>query len=417
MGSDSTMLIEQTVNDQIAFAQSSPTIAAKMTPRAAFICVGDPEDARTWSGTPLHMLTHLRCYFDFQVIVARPWAKWFQPLRRVIAFVTLGRINIYWSPFWAALASRDARQSISENNIDYVFCVGISPICSLLTTTNRTILISDATVAGLIDYNPKFTAMSASFRQLAKDVETNAVSRSHAAFYPSSWARDAALQFHHADGRKAHYVHWGANLIADGARAHSGDAPAEWRLLFVGVNWAGKGGDVAVAAVRLLVKMGIRVHLDVVGSQPDNPQFGDPNITFHGFLNKNNPSERVRLIEMFSTAHLLLFPTQFEALGIVSAEAASFGVPTIAYRTGGVSSNVVDGETGILLEPAASPRAWADVIFELMNDPVRYDAMSQAALAWSRDTVNWSTWAATVADVLFTDMSPSGDKCPQPRLG
>lgn len=410
MSSDSTMLIDQPVSDSLAIAEPSSPTSVRGRPRAAFICVGDPEDARTWSGTPLHMLTHLRAYFDFDVVIARPWSKWFQPLRRAIALVTLGRINIYWSPSWAALASSAARQKIADSKIDYVFCVGISPICSLLTATNRAILISDATVGGLIDYNPKFTALSASFRKLATDVETNAVSQSHAAFYPSSWARDAAMQFHHADGRKAHYVHWGANLIADGAHAQTGATPIEWRLLFVGVNWEGKGGDVAVAAVRLLVKMGVRVHLDVVGSQPDDPRFDDPNVTFHGFLNKNNPTERVKLVELFSTSHLLLFPTQFEALGIVSAEAASFGVPTIAYRTGGVAANVVDGETGILLEPGSSPRAWADVVFDLMNDSARYHEMSQAALTWSHNTVNWSTWAATVADVLFAEASPIADK-------
>lgn len=410
MSCDSAMLTDQPARDRAVTAVELPSALVRAKPLAAFICVGDPEDARTWSGTPLHMLTHLRGFFDFEVIIARPWSKWFQPLRRVVAFVTFGRVNIYWSPFWTALASNAARKKIAESPIDYVFCVGISPICSLLTVTNRAVLISDATVAGLIDYNPKFTALSASFRQLAKDVETNAISRSHAAFYPSSWARDAALQFHRADSRKVHYVHWGANLIADEPCARRDDTTVEWRLLFVGVDWKGKGGDVAVAAVRLLVKMGARVHLDLVGSQPDDPRFDDPNITCHGFLNKNNPGERAQLVKLFSSSHLLLFPTQFEALGIVSAEAASFGVPTIAYRTGGVSANVVDGETGILLEPGTSARTWADVIFDLMSASARYNEMSQAALAWSQHTVNWSTWAAKVADVLCTGAPPSSDK-------
>ena len=269
----------------------------------------------------------------------------------------------------------------------------------MLVLTKRTVFISDATVAGLLDYNPKFTAMSATYRQHAINIETKAVRHSVAAFYPSEWARDDAIHHHGAIPAQTHYVNWGANLTADYTPLLA-ESTLPWRLLFIGVNWQAKGGDIAVETVRLLSEMGVAVHLDVVGSRPSDPNFADPNVTLHGFLDKNIPAERAKLMELFRTAHLLLFPTRFEALGIVSAEAASFGIPTIAYQTGGVAANIIDGETGILLPPGTSPQAWAKIISALIKDGPRYAAMRRAALAWHRTTVNWSTWAEAVAKVL-----------------
>ena len=367
--------------------------------RAAFVCAGDPECARTWSGTPLHMLTHLYLLFDVVLIVRQPWAKWFDPARRGVSCVTRGRVDLGRSPFWTALASRTGRRSVAEAGVDIVFCVGVSPIAALVSKTTPTAFVSDATAIGMIGYNPKFTAMSATYRQHAIDIETKAVSSSVAAFYPSEWARDDAIRFHGADPAKTHLVHWGANLTADRTPLLADVAPP-WRLLFIGVNWQGKGGNIAVETVRLLNRMGIAVHLDVVGSRPSDPNFADPNVTLHGFLDKNVPTERARLIELFRSSNLLLFPTQFEALGIVSAEAASFGIPTVAYRTGGVAANIVDGETGILLAPGTPSDVWADTIFKLINDQRRYATMRRAALARHQTTLNWSTWAEAVADVL-----------------
>jgi len=380
---------------------SVPSAAAgSPRPRAAFVCAGDPEDARTWSGTPGHMLTHLREFFDVTTVVRQPWPKWFIKTRLLLTYATQGRVDLSWSPFWTALASRAARRTIVRSNVDFIFCVGISPIAALLSTTGRTVFISDATVAGMLGYNPTFTAMSSMYRASAMKIETNAVSQSLAAFYPSDWARDDAIRHHAADPRTARKIGWGSNLTDDDRQPALDAMPPEWRLLFVGVRWRTKGGDIALETVRQLNRLGIRVHLDVVGSAPADPNFNDPNVTLHGFLDKNDPIDRATLTQIFRRSHLLLFPTQFDALGVVSAEAASFGVPTVAFRTGGVPANVIDGETGVLLPAGTRADVWAKTVHDLIADRERYATMRRAALAFSRKTANWKSWAAAVADML-----------------
>ena len=52
---------------------------------------------------------------------------------------------------------------------------------------------------------------------------------------------------------------------------------------------------------------------------------------------------------LMGSARALLFPGE-EDFGIVPVEAQAAGLPVIAYRVGGASETVIDGETGVLFE-------------------------------------------------------------------
>jgi UDP-glucose:tetrahydrobiopterin glucosyltransferase len=73
-----------------------------------------------------------------------------------------------------------------------------------------------------------------------------------------------------------------------------------------------------------------------------------PGVPVHygGFLKMPGLAEAVREFRA-----LLMTPKWLEAFGIVGIEALACGTPVIAYRRGGVSDYVLDGETGWLVEP------------------------------------------------------------------
>jgi glycosyltransferase involved in cell wall biosynthesis len=52
---------------------------------------------------------------------------------------------------------------------------------------------------------------------------------------------------------------------------------------------------------------------------------------------------------LMGSARALLFPGE-EDFGIVPVEAQAAGLPVIAYRVGGASETVLDGETGVLFD-------------------------------------------------------------------
>jgi phosphatidyl-myo-inositol dimannoside synthase len=62
------------------------------------------------------------------------------------------------------------------------------------------------------------------------------------------------------------------------------------------------------------------------------------------------------LLQLWTYTNFLVFPLidipgDVEGFGMVAIEAASYGVPTIAYRVGGVTDAVSEGKSGYLIEP------------------------------------------------------------------
>lgn len=62
-----------------------------------------------------------------------------------------------------------------------------------------------------------------------------------------------------------------------------------------------------------------------------------------------------RLIQAYQQASLLVFPStsKAEAFGLVALEAQACGTPVVASRLPGVREVVLDGETGVLVEPGS----------------------------------------------------------------
>jgi glycosyltransferase involved in cell wall biosynthesis len=59
--------------------------------------------------------------------------------------------------------------------------------------------------------------------------------------------------------------------------------------------------------------------------------------------------------EFLAAADVLLFPTPYDAFGLVLTEAMACGVPVISSRAAGAAEWITDGESGWLL-----PHAWTN---------------------------------------------------------
>ena len=161
------------------------------------------------------------------------------------------------------------------------------------------------------------------------------------------------------------------------------------RLLWAGVDWERKRGDLVVEAAKRIEAQGIPVELTVVGCRPTGDRELPDWVSVEGFVSKRTAVGRARFAELFARSHFLVMPSVAEAYGLVYCEAAAFGVPSIATRTGGVPTIVVDGETGVLEDPSAQADAYAGRIIALMRDRPRYESMARAASARSAALLNW----------------------------
>jgi L-malate glycosyltransferase len=81
---------------------------------------------------------------------------------------------------------------------------------------------------------------------------------------------------------------------------------------------------------------------------------------------------------LLAGADLFLLPSESESFGLSALEALASGVPVVASRTGGLPEVVTDGETGAL-RPVGDIEGMARAAIEILCNPERWQAMSQAA--------------------------------------
>lgn len=160
------------------------------------------------------------------------------------------------------------------------------------------------------------------------------------------------------------------------------------KLLLVGRVFQRKGIDIALEVVRLLNNQGVPALLKICGLPESERQAWD-DVEFVGPFKKSDPEQLDAYMDLYRWAHLLIHPARFEAAGIVPAEAAAFGTPTITNDTGGLGTSVLDGVSGIVMPKGSPPEAYVQAITDLVNDPERYQRLCQTTRERYEKELNW----------------------------
>lgn len=92
------------------------------------------------------------------------------------------------------------------------------------------------------------------------------------------------------------------------------------------------------------------------------------------------PVPHADLARWLAKATVVCVPSRSESFGLVALEALACGTPVIATRVGGLSTVVVDGVTGLLVD-GHDARRWADAITRLLGDAAQRESMGAKAVA------------------------------------
>lgn len=175
-------------------------------------------------------------------------------------------------------------------------------------------------------------------------------------------------------------------------------------LLFLGVEWERKGGEIAFRALEALADQGVDVRLRVVGCVPPEG-FRHDRMEVIPRLDKNDPVQRARLESILSETAFLIVPTRADCTPIAFCEAAAYGIPVLTTRTGGVPSVVVHGLTGVCLDLSDPGAAYARAARDLWEDPARYAAMAIDSRRRHDEVLNWDSWAESIRRVASEHVS------------
>ena len=363
--------------------------------KIALVSLNDSTDVHEWSGlnyhiarslenagATLHRIGPLRAHWTLRMKLRQ---RWYDATGRTYHAII--------EP--AALASLgEAARGAIPRDVDVVVAVtsliagAVGPLDVPLVSWD------DATQAAMERYYPDFTRIADVSSRHGDALGWRAATSVSLAIFASQWAADTAREAYDIPAERVAVVPFGANLLtvpgSEQVRAAiSARASDRCELLWVGVDWARKGGAMAVAIATELEAAGIPVRLTIMGCDPPDDAALPDWVVREGFVSKRTPAGEARLAALFSRSHFFVMPSSAEAYGLVYAEASAFGVPSVAIRTGGVPTIVVDGTTGLLAAPGAGARYHAERMIELFRDRARYEAMALAARERSEQLLNW----------------------------
>lgn len=375
-----------------------------------YLTIEDPRDRRSWSGTHHFLLRALERRVRSVVVMGplpTPFAVLACKIFNQLTLRLLGKRFNYRASRWVARAyARIVQERLAANPVDLLIAPAGLATTAYLRTDIPIVYINDRCIAGALDYHDILQDLFDWSRDQSLATERAALRNASLSVFSSSWAADAAKVAAPEVAERIRMIPFGANLSEPPAEPGTGTWPGgKLKLLFIGVYWHEKGGPMAYETLLALKRAGIAVQLVVCGCDPP-ADCDDPDLVREGFLNKNDPSQLERLQAHLRTADFMVLPTRFEAYGIVFCEAAAYGIPVLATRTGGIPTIVEEGRTGFLFDLTEGGEFYAERIRVLLADPSAYSAMRKAARDRFNVVLNWETFVQELLDRAVPLITP-----------
>jgi glycosyltransferase involved in cell wall biosynthesis len=310
-------------------------------------------------------------------------------------------------PFVAKKQAKIAAQRLAGQHFDVIIAPDCVPETAFLQTGIPILLILDITFLLQHNYYPEYSNLLAFSAHQAEIIEQAAFRNASKLLFETPWAAHSAIEDYSISSQKVRAIGIGANLdhIPPREQVLTKKPSEQCRLLFIGVDWQRKGGDIVYETLLKLHEMGIVAELTVCGCVPPGGVH-HPRMTVIPFLDKNDERQLREIEKLYTMADFFILPTRAEAYGIVFCEAAAFGVPVITTSTGGVPEVVRDGENGFLLPLDARGAEYAEVIAKIYQDEQRYAQMVRSSRAAYDERLNWDAWGKGVHAILQEMMVP-----------
>lgn len=203
-----------------------------------------------------------------------------------------------------------------------------------------------------------------------------------------------------------------ASVIYNGWQIHS-SAPSPLpfdppRLLCAGRIVREKGYHLAVAALARLRPRYPDLRLVIAGEGSERAELEDlaralgvwDKVEFTGWIHPE------RMVNLMNTVTMIVAPSRDEGLPNIAIQAALMGRPVVGSRVTGLTEVVVDGETGLLVEPD-NTEALAGAIASLLDRPDAAVQMGGAARARAPLVFGWEHYLDAY-DALYRQLGRRG---------
>jgi glycosyltransferase involved in cell wall biosynthesis len=145
---------------------------------------------------------------------------------------------------------------------------------------------------------------------------------------------------------------------------------------------------------------------------------GSVNVPAPANVHTTSHLSQLELRRMYARAQFLVLPIRdliYSAGATASLEAGSMARAVVAFRSRGITDYIIDGETGILVEPG-NVSAMRDAIQYLLANPGEAKRMGQNARQRIVEQFNLETYVGNIADVLAENEKAGEESVARTRL-
>jgi glycosyltransferase involved in cell wall biosynthesis len=360
---------------------------------------GEPFDPTLWSGSSRYLFEALQrrgvLHSAIEAIPGRIESVFYQLLSvqpdmarwKFKYHVHLG----YYSAF-----TRQARRTIAripETAYDLILQIGA---WYDLTRYRGKPVVSyhDGNLAMLLKSPYGYPKIAARHTDAALRYERELSSRIDLVFPMSRWLADSFVRDHGVNHRKVFPVGAGVNLPHIRPTADKDySAP---RILFVGIDFARKGGPLLLEAFAKVRREIPDAELTIVGPALDEVPQG---VRCLGPLSKANPADVERLLDEYHRASLFVMPSLYEPFGIVFGEAMAHRCPCIGTNICAMPEIIDHGRTGFVVPPRDSATL-AQRMVAVLKDPAMAREFGERGYQKYVADLTWDAVARKMCDTI-----------------
>lgn len=373
--------------------------------KIAYLSASDPRDKKVWSGTHYSIFRTLNKFVGETTPIGpckpEPETLLGKLITGISQQIFKKRYNYRHSRLLGKAYSRFFQKQLKKSNYDLI--VAPAALCELsyLETTIPIVYIADNTIDLSVNYHKSLTNLFPFSEKETRNLERKVLEKSSAIIVSSEWASSSLLKHYKLPKEKVFTIPFGANMenLPEMEDAIQEKKRSGCKLLFVGVYWDNKGGDIAYNCLLELHNINFDASLTVVGcSPPAHLQHSKMNII--PFIDKNSPEGRKKLTELFLDHDILILPTRFDCTPIVICEAAAFAMPCLVANTGGVAGHLIEGRNGFLIDYNDSGKAYADKVVEIFSDEATFKQLRISSRNTYDELLNWDNYGKKVKEIV-----------------
>lgn len=348
----------------------------------------DASSTKTWSGIPFHIIRILRDYgHEVEVLDNLGFPRSFYwRFRNYAGKLFPSLLPKYYSEISSKYYGEKVNKFLAKSTKSYDFILVVDFLEGILNVdTSIPILVyRDASYALLNKLHyPGFESFDEKALRLLLDLESKCLKKVDKMLLTSDWAIKETKSFYpEIKGDKFFCQPFSSQLYPPPEKSEWKlrriDEQSSVKFLFVGRDWKRKGGDDTISIITELHRMGVNVHLTVVGYKlkPNNLPFSCDVIEN---LDVSLDSDFERLKNLYLCSHFFILPTKVEAFGIVFSEAMSLGLPVVTRSVCATPEILHDRVEGFLIKEGQSFYSVAQNLAELIKDQPRYEEMQKNA--------------------------------------